>query len=238
MYRCSPLRLPGFISPVAAPRVVVAYCRFFFRPQFFLLFVASSRFPDCVTPLVCFPSAHVPPAGYVSPILHFRFLLSYVFPVMLPRRASSVASLRCSAFPADSRFLSAGYVSPVLPASCIYCICGFVSCLLGYTAPLRLPGCRSVDVFLPRLPVSLLRRVFPIALPRRACSVISPFLYPAICASVSRIHSCNLRAINALVSLGGHSAKMRRIGKYRSFGGDRKSGIRSTSSGEAAPATV
>ena len=151
---------------------------------------------------------------------------------MLRRRASLVALLRCSVLLADSRSSSSGYVLPVLAASCICCICCFASCLLSYTAPLRLPGCCPVVLFPPRLPVSLLRCVFSIASRRCVCSVFTPFSYLALCALASNVRSCppsfapssrsyslNLRAINALMCLGAFSRKMRRKTKYCLFKG-------------------
>ena len=159
-------------------------------PRRLFWFVAPSRFPDYVAPLVCFPFAQAPIADHVAPIPHFRFLISCISPVMFPRRASLVALLRCSVFQGDSRSSSAGNVSPVFAASCIRRICCFVPCLLGYIAPLRLPGCFSVVLFLPRLPVLLPRCVLPIASPRCACSVITPFSYLALWALASNVRSC------------------------------------------------
>ena len=149
---------------------------------------------------------------------------------MLPRRASLVALLSCSVFQADFRFSSAGYVSPVLAASCICCICCFVPCLLGCIAPLRRPGCCSFVLFLPRLPVLLPRCVFPIASPRRVRSAVVavfPSSYVAPCALASNLRSCppsfasgsgsyplDLHSINALLRLGGTPRKLRRRMKY------------------------
>ena len=115
--------------------------------RWFSRFFAPSRFPDCVTPLVCLPFAQAPLAGDVSTILHSRLLLSCVFPVMLPRRASLFALLRGSGFPEVPRFSLAGSASPVFAASCFCYINCFVSCLLSYVDPLRRPGCCSAVFF-------------------------------------------------------------------------------------------
>ena len=146
---------------------------------------------------------------------------------MLPHRVSLVVSPRCSVFPADSRFPSAGYIFSLVAAPCICCVCCFVSCPFGFIAPLRLPGCCSVVLFHPRFLVSLRRCVFSIASPRCGCSVVSPFSRLALCARASNLrswplpfasgsgsYSLCLRAINALMPLGDTSRKICRIAEY------------------------
>ena len=146
--------------------------------RWFSRFFAPSRFPDCVTPLVCFPFAQVPLAGDVSPILHSRLLLSCVFPVMLPRRASLFALLRGSGFPAVPRFSLAGSASPVFAASCFCYINCFVSCLLSYVDPLRRPGCCSAVFFSRVFRFCCAVAFFRLRRPVVSVRPLSPFFRP------------------------------------------------------------
>ena len=146
--------------------------------RWFSRFFAPSRFPDCVTPLVCLPFAQVPLAGDVSTILHSRLLLSCVFPVMLPRRASLFALLRGSGFPEVPRFSLAGSASPVFAASCFCYINCFVSCLLSYVDPLRRPGCCSAVFFSRVFRFCCAVAFFRLRRPVVSVRPLSPFFRP------------------------------------------------------------
>ena len=146
--------------------------------RWFSRFFAPSRFPDCVTPLVCIPFAQAPLACDVSTILHCRLLLSRVFPEMLPRRASLFALLRGSGFPAAPRFSLAGSAFPVFAASCFCYINCFVSCLLSYVDPLRRPGCCSAVFFSRVFRFCCAVAFFRLRRPVVSVRPLSPFFRP------------------------------------------------------------
>ena len=182
----------------------------------FTRFAAPPRFPNCVTPLVCFSFAQFPVTRYAFPILRLRFSPSCIFPVILPRRASLVALLSCSLFPTAAHYpqLVMSLLSSLLPVLDVFVASppAFAAILLRCDFPVVAPSfcfsrvsrfCCPVAFCRLRRPASSVR---PLLRFRIWCSNLRSCL-PSF-ASGCRSYRLNLRAINAVFCLrGGASAK-------------------------------